>query len=117
MSGSSAPRASEFAPGSAHICADRRRTPNDAGLEMTTAITRIASVAALILGLAAQSAVAQTATPQSSAKKDTATKAQADPAPRIEIYGFAQADAIGDFNTNNPDWFDVNRPSKLPAFQ
>jgi hypothetical protein len=84
---------------------------------MTTVTTRIASIAALIFGLAAQSAVAQTAKPQSSAKKDSSTKAQSDTATRIEIYGFAQADAIGDFNTNNPDWYDVNRPSKLPAFQ
>src|SRR5215467_3241620 len=43
-----------------------------------------------------------------SAQKDTSIK--------IEIYGFAMADAIFDFKTNNPDWFDVNRPSKLPAF-
>jgi len=48
---------------------------------------------------------------QAAAKK----KQQADTATRIEIYGFAQADAIGDFKTNNPDWFDVNRPSRLPA--
>ena len=37
-------------------------------------------------------------------------------APTLEIYGFGQADAIVDFNTNNPDWFDVLRPSKLPSF-
>jgi outer membrane DcaP-like protein len=34
----------------------------------------------------------------------------------LEIYGFGQADAIVDFEQNNPDWYDVNRPSKLPAF-
>ena len=34
----------------------------------------------------------------------------------MEIYGFAEADAIADFNQNSPDWYDVNRPSKLPAF-
>jgi hypothetical protein len=34
----------------------------------------------------------------------------------LEIFGFAQADGIYDFNQNNPDWFDVNRPTKLPAF-
>jgi hypothetical protein len=32
----------------------------------------------------------------------------------LEIYGFGQADAIGDFKQNNPDWYDVNRPSRLP---
>ena len=34
----------------------------------------------------------------------------------LEIYGFGQADAIADFNQNNPDWYDVNRPSRLPKF-
>ena len=32
----------------------------------------------------------------------------------LEIYGFGQADAIADFKQNNPDWYDVNRPSRLP---
>ena len=34
----------------------------------------------------------------------------------FEVYGFAQGDAIGDFKSNDPRWFDANRPSKLPAF-
>jgi hypothetical protein len=37
-----------------------------------------------------------------------------DAKPTIEIYGFGQVDAIADFNQNNPDWYDVNRPSRLP---
>ena len=36
--------------------------------------------------------------------------------PTLDIYGFAQVDAIADFNQNNPDWYDVLRPSRLPAF-
>lgn len=43
--------------------------------------------------------------------------AQTDTATKIEIYGFAMGDAIYDFVQNNPDWFDVSRPSKLPAFK
>jgi len=39
-----------------------------------------------------------------------------DEKPTLEIYGFAMADAIVDFKVNNPDWYDVNRPSKLPSF-
>jgi hypothetical protein len=35
--------------------------------------------------------------------------------PVFEIYGFAQADAIADFKQNDPDWYDVNRASKLPS--
>jgi hypothetical protein len=42
------------------------------------------------------------------AKKDTSW---------LDIFGFTQADAIYDFNQNNPDWFDVNRPTKLPVFR
>src|SRR5262249_772917 len=33
----------------------------------------------------------------------------------LEIYGFGQADAIVDGEQNNPDWYDVMRPSRLPA--
>jgi hypothetical protein len=34
----------------------------------------------------------------------------------LEIYGFVMGDAIVDFDQINPDWYDVARPSKLPAF-
>ncbi len=34
----------------------------------------------------------------------------------LEIYGFAMLDMGYDFRTNNPDWFDVVRPTKLPSF-
>ena len=37
--------------------------------------------------------------------------------PRLEIYGYVMTDAIADFNQVNPDWFDVVRPTKLPAFR
>ncbi len=36
--------------------------------------------------------------------------------PRMEIYGFVMTDAIYDFKQVNPDWYDVLRPTKLPAF-
>ncbi|HEV8234776.1 MAG TPA: DcaP family trimeric outer membrane transporter, partial [Gemmatimonadaceae bacterium] len=78
---------------------------------MDTSLSRMIGGAALLVVATMQGMAAQAVKPQSSAK------AQPDTATRIEIYGFAQADAIGDFRTNNPDWFDVNRPSKLPAFQ
>ncbi len=38
------------------------------------------------------------------------------PGPRMEIYGFIMADAIYDFKQVNPDWYDVLRPTKLPAY-
>ena len=71
---------------------------------------RTPAVASLVL-CTGMPVAAQTLTSQA------AKKAQSDTATKIEVYGFAQGDAIGDFRTNNPDWFDVNRPSKLPAFE
>ena len=48
-------------------------------------------------------------TPES--EKDTLEKK-----PGFDIYGFAQLDMGYDFNQNDPAWFDVMRPTKLPAF-
>jgi hypothetical protein len=36
--------------------------------------------------------------------------------PRMEIYGYVMTDVIQQFGQNHPDWFDVVRPTKLPAF-
>ncbi len=36
--------------------------------------------------------------------------------PTLEIYGQLITDVIHDFDQNDPFWFDVMRPSKLPAF-
>ena len=35
----------------------------------------------------------------------------------MEIYGFAMLDMGYQTNQNDPDWFDVLRPTKLPAFE
>jgi hypothetical protein len=45
---------------------------------------------------------------QQAAGRDTVTK--------MEIYGFGQGDMIFDARRINPEWFDVVRPTKLPAF-
>ena len=34
----------------------------------------------------------------------------------IDLYGFIMLDTGYDFKTNDPDWFDVVRPTKLPSF-
>jgi len=60
--------------------------------------------AALALG-AGSSALGQT-------EAAPATK----PGPRMEIYGFAQADFIYDFKQVDPDWYDVLRTTKLPSY-
>ena len=35
----------------------------------------------------------------------------------FEVYGFAMLDAGYQFGQNDPDWFDVIRPTKLPSFE
>lgn len=35
----------------------------------------------------------------------------------FEVYGFAMLDAGYQFKQNHPDWFDVIRPTRLPAFR
>jgi hypothetical protein len=39
-----------------------------------------------------------------------------EPKSNIDLYGFIMLDSGYDFKTNNPDWFDVIRPTKLPSF-
>jgi hypothetical protein len=34
----------------------------------------------------------------------------------LDIYGYAMLDSGYDFGTNNPNWFDVVRPTQLPSF-
>lgn len=67
---------------------------------------------------------ADTVTPaaQIQVTQDT-PKAPAEPPPTeeekkstLDLYGFVMLDAGYDFKTNNPDWFDVVRPTKLPSF-
>ena len=40
-----------------------------------------------------------------------------DPKPRMDVYGFAMLDMGYSMGQNHPDWFDVIRPTKLPAFE
>ena len=56
-------------------------------------------------------ATGQDATPQGAAPT-----AKAENGVSVELYGFAMADAIYEFKQSRPEWFDVNRPSRLPAF-
>jgi hypothetical protein len=75
---------------------------------------RYGTLAVLLFG-AASSARAQGPSPASDTPAPAvAAQAAADEKPTMEIYGFGQADANVDFKQNNPDWYDVNRPSRLP---
>ncbi len=79
-------------------------------------------VTASLLSGAVSSVRAQTPSTQTPTPTPTTTAAQTAPPPeesktRMEIYGFTMLDAINDFEQNDPDWFDVMRPTKLPAFE
>ena len=52
----------------------------------------------------------------SSASSARAQSAPADDKTQVEIYGFAMLDTGIQFKQNDPNWFDVVRPVKLPAF-
>jgi hypothetical protein len=54
---------------------------------------------------------AEEATAAASAQ-DTATEAK----PRLDIYGAAMLDMGYEFGQSDPNWFDVVRPTKLPAY-
>lgn len=58
------------------------------------------------------------AAPAAPAPANTAPKPQDDNKGEstFQIYGFAMLDAGYQFKQNDPDWFDVVRPVKLPAF-
>jgi outer membrane DcaP-like protein len=43
--------------------------------------------------------------------------ASPEPGPRLDLYGFAMLDMGYQTKQNDPDWFDVVRPVKLPAFE
>src|SRR5262245_56999125 len=52
--------------------------------------------------------------PSPAAAQDPAAKAEEKP--RLDIYGFAMLDMGYQAKQNDPNWFDVVRPTKLPAF-
>jgi hypothetical protein len=53
--------------------------------------------------------------PQENSGQAEATPAEPKPQSFMDIYGFAQLDLGYDLRVTNPDWFDVNRPSRLPS--
>src|SRR5215472_2640356 len=62
------------------------------------------------IALAAENALPQDAPPTPPPPEPKVTK------PEFDIYGFAMLDMGYDFGQIDPDWFDVERPTKLPAF-
>jgi hypothetical protein len=58
---------------------------------------------------------APTPTPAAVATQEAAAKDEAKP--RLDIYGFAMLDTGYQSGQNHPDWYDVVRPTKLPAYE
>src|SRR4051812_35498175 len=50
------------------------------------------------------------------AQNPPAAAPQPPPMPHLDVYGFVMTDFGYDLRTNDPNWFDVNRPTKLPSF-
>jgi DcaP outer membrane protein len=63
----------------------------------------------------ATTSAAPSGAPGNTGKPAQETK-QAERKNNIDLYGFIMLDTGYDFKTNDPDWFDVIRPTKLPAF-
>jgi DcaP outer membrane protein len=86
------------------------------------AIVRKAIIAWLLLAAAplaragdGAAGPAPTPTPAAaSAAQDPAAKAE--DKPRLDVYGFAMLDMGYQTKQNDPNWFDVLRPTKLPAY-
>jgi hypothetical protein len=71
-------------------------------------------VAALLLATAA---LARAQTSPEPAPSPSPTPAPAEAKPRMDIYGAAMLDMGYETKQSDPDWFDVMRPTKLPAFE
>ncbi len=87
---------------------DKRRT---AGLLAALAFAAAAGASpALAAEAQAVPAPAPAASPAAAPAKDEAK-------PRLDVYGFAMLDMGYQSKQNDPNWFDVLRPTKLPAYE
>jgi len=77
------------------------------------AVGRVIRLSAIMLIAFTLPAGAQSATTSDSQLPSQSTSTLE---PQLEIYGFVEGDAIADLKRNNPDWYDTNRPTMLPAF-
>ena len=58
-----------------------------------------------------------TTPPSGSGVQGAAEKSAKENKNKIDLYGFVMLDSGYDFKTNDPNWFDVVRPTKLPSFK
>jgi DcaP outer membrane protein len=91
---------------------------NEEGIVSKTLIAMLLLAAATVARAGSADGVAgpepaPTPTPAAAAQDAAATP---DDKPRLDIYGFAMLDMGYQAKQNDPNWFDVVRPTKLPAF-
>lgn len=85
-------------------------TEIDAENKQASLDSKSSAVPPAITAPAAKTALPQDAPPTPPPPEPTVTK------PELEIYGFAMLDMGYDAGQIDPNWFDVERPTKLPAF-
>jgi hypothetical protein len=83
-----------------------------AGLAFLLALFLAPSVYAETVDVASLDAAIESSDDAAAAETETE-----EPKPRFDIYGFAMLDTGYQAGQNDPDWFDVVRPTKLPAFE
>ena len=108
-----------------HSFADSRR-PRVARLWLVlllVVVARSASAQSVSAPSALEATAEQTATtaaaqpPTTTAAQPATTTPAAEGKTKLDIYGYVMLDTINDFEQNDPLWFDVVRPVKLPAFK
>jgi outer membrane DcaP-like protein len=98
--------------------AQAQSKPSQDGKTQTTesASTLPVSIDADVAGPPAAATPARTARANDEAAQETAAPIDTEPSTYMDVYGFAMLDLGYDIKVTDPNWFDVNRPSKLPAF-
>lgn len=94
---------------------DRLKQLEQTVQELKTQITAIEQPR--ITPAVASSAPASPPPPAAASPTGSTTKQEKQGESSFQVYGMAMLDMGYDFKSNDPDWFDVVRPSKLPAFK
>lgn len=77
----------------------------------------LAAVVLVAAGSAARAEDAAQAVPAPSPSPAAVAAPKEEAKPRLDIYGFAMLDMGYQTGQNDPDWYDVLRPTKLPAYE
>ena len=84
---------------------------------MLIAMILLSGVPAILAQTQSPPSPGQATTPPALPSAGQAPPTPAVPDQRLEVYGYVMTDFGYNFETINPDWFDVMRPTKLPSFR